>query len=159
MSNNNTKTTSSAPLSTQVCTFYVGKFHFGIEVPRVQEVLRGQRINSVPLATEVIAGLINIRGQIVPAIDMRRRLKLEPRGGNAEPMNVVLRTEEGAVSLLVDDIGDVLNLHPSLIEHPPDNMSPAARDLIQSVYKLKDELLLLLDSERAISVGGEGVAA
>jgi purine-binding chemotaxis protein CheW len=125
----------------------------------VQEVLRGQRINSVPLATEVIAGLINIRGQIVPAIDMRRRLNLEPRKENTQPMNVVLRTEEGAVSLLVDDIGDVLNLHPSLIENPPDNMSPAARELIQSVYKLKDELLLLLDAERTINVGGDGVTA
>jgi chemotaxis signal transduction protein len=61
--------------------------------------------------------------------------------------------------LLVDDIGDVLNLHPSLIENPPDNMSPAARELIQSVYKLKDELLLLLDAERTINVGGDGVTA
>jgi purine-binding chemotaxis protein CheW len=158
MSNNNTKASSFAPPSTQVCTFYVGKFHFGIEVPRVQEVLRTQRINSVPLANEVIAGLINIRGQIVPAIDMRRRLKLEARAEDSQPMNVVLRTEEGSVSLLVDDIGDVLNLHPSLIENPPDNMAPAARELIQSVYKLKDELLLLLDAERTISIGGDAVS-
>jgi purine-binding chemotaxis protein CheW len=153
MSNNNSKASAFAPPSTQVCTFYVGKFHFGIEVPRVQEVLRGQRIHCVPLATEVIAGLINIRGQIVLAIDMRRRLKLAPRAENTQPMNVVLRTEEGSVSLLVDDIGDVLDLHPSLIENPPDNMSPAARELIQSVYKLNDDLLLLLDADRTISVG------
>jgi purine-binding chemotaxis protein CheW len=139
--------------SLQVSTFYVGKYFFGIEVVRVQEVLRSQKMTMVPLAPPVIEGLINLRGQIVPALDMRRRLQLEPRAAEAIPMNVIVRTEEGAVSLIVDDIGDVLDLEPENIEPPPDNMAADACEIIHSVYKLKDSLLLLLDTDRTIDVG------
>jgi purine-binding chemotaxis protein CheW len=136
-----------------VSTFYVGKYFFGIEVVRVQEVLRSQKMTMVPLAPAVIEGLINLRGQIVPALDMRRRLQLEPRAPDSVPMNVIVRTEEGAVSLIVDDIGDVLDLDPENIEQPPDNLAPEADGIIQSVYKLKDSLLLLLDTDSTIDVG------
>jgi purine-binding chemotaxis protein CheW len=84
---------------------------------------------------------------------MRRRLNLEPRKAEAVPMNVIVRTEEGAISLIVDDIGDVLDLEPENIETPPDNLGAEARELIRSVYKLKDSLLLLLDTDRTIDVG------
>jgi len=147
------KTSAANSQNTQVSTFYVGKYFFGIEVVRVQEVLRCQKMTVVPLAPPVIEGLINLRGQIVPALDMRRRLNLEPRKAEAVPMNVIVRTEEGAISLIVDDIGDVLDLEPENIETPPDNLGAEARELIRSVYKLKDSLLLLLDTDRTIDVG------
>lgn len=136
----------------QVSTFWVGKYFFGIEVIRVQEVLRSQKMTVVPLAPPVIEGLINLRGQIVPALDMRRRLHLEPRAEQTAPMNVIVRTEEGAVSLIVDDIGDVLDLEEENIEAPPDNLAPDAGEIIHSVYKMKDSLLLLLDADRTIDV-------
>jgi purine-binding chemotaxis protein CheW len=136
----------------QVSTFYVGKYFFGIEVMRVQEVLRSQKMTTVPLAPPVIEGLINLRGQIVPALDMRRRLHLEPRPAGMVPMNVIVRTEEGAVSLIVDDIGDVLDLDPQNIEQPPENLTADASEIIHSVYKLKDSLLLLLDADKTIDV-------
>ncbi len=139
--------------SLQVSTFYVGKYFFGIEVVRVQEVLRAQKMTMVPLAPAVVEGLINLRGQIVPALDMRRRLCLEPRTPQMLPMNVIVRTEEGAVSLIVDDIGDVLDLEPENIELPPDNLAPEASEILHSVYKLKDSLLLLLDTDKIIDVG------
>jgi len=85
----------------------------------------------------VIEGLINLRGQIVTAIDMRRRLRLSPRTDGRTPMNTVVRTEEGAVSLLVDEIGDVITAEADTFESPPDNVTPEARELIQGVYKLK----------------------
>jgi purine-binding chemotaxis protein CheW len=147
------KTSSAGAINLQVATFYVGKYFFGIEVVRVQEVLRSQKMTMVPLAPPVIEGLINLRGQIVPALDMRRRLHLESRPVDAVPMNVIVRTEEGAVSLIVDDIGDVLDLEPENIEMPPDNMAAEAGEIIHSVYKLKDSLLLLLDTDRTIDVG------
>jgi purine-binding chemotaxis protein CheW len=106
----------------------------------------------VPQAPEVIEGLINLRGQIVTAIDMRRRLRLSPRAGDQTPMNMVVRTEDGAVSLLVDEIGDVLDVDAATYEHPPDNLDPAARELIRGVYKLKDRLLLVLDTERTVDL-------
>ena len=137
----------------QVSTFQVGKYFFGIEVSRVQEVLRSQKMTLVPLAPPVIQGLINLRGQIVPALDMRRRLHIEDRPPEMIPMNVIVRTEEGAVSLIVDDIGDVLDLEPQNIERPPDNLAAEANGIIHAVYKLKDSLLLLLDADKTVEVG------
>src|SRR4051794_39425221 len=93
--------------ASQFCTFYLDGSFFGVEVQHVQEVIRYQELTRVPLASPVIRGLINLRGQIVTAIDLRRRLGLADRPAGVLPMNVVVRSEEGAVSLLVDEIGDV----------------------------------------------------
>jgi len=134
--------------SGQFSTFTVDDLFFGVDVLRVQEVLRFQEMTAVPLAPDVIEGLINLRGHIVTAIDMRRRLRLPPRGEDRTPMNVVVRTEDGAVSLLVDEIGDVLDVDAADWERPPGNLDPDIRDLIRGVYKLKDRLLLVLDTER-----------
>ena len=143
-----------AQTSGQFSTFFVDDFFFGVDVLHVQEVMRAQQMTSVPQAPEVIEGLINLRGQIVTAIDMRRRLGLPPRAGDQAPMNMVVRTPGGAVSLLVDEIGDVLDMDASNFERPPDNLDPAARELIRGVYKLKDSLLLVLDTEIAVEVSG-----
>ena len=99
---------------------------------------------------EVIEGLINLRGQIVTAIDLRRRLRLPPRTGGHAPINMVVRTADGAVSLLVDEIGDILDMDAATYERPPENLDPAAKELIRGVYKLKDRLLLVLDTERTV---------
>lgn len=138
--------------SRQFSTFFVADLYFGVDVLRVQEVLRFQQMTRVPQAPEVIEGLINLRGQIVTAIDMRRRLRLPPRPGDQTPINVVVRTEEGAVSLLVDEIGDVLDVDADTYERPPENLDPAALELISGVYKLKDRLLLVLDTERTVDL-------
>jgi len=138
--------------SSQFATFFVADLFFGVEVTRVQEVLRYQQMTGVPLAPEVIEGLINLRGQIVTAIDMRRRLKLPARTGGETPMNIVVRTVDGAVSLLVDEIGDVLDVEAATYERPPENLDAAARELIRGVYKLKDRLLLVLDAEQTVDL-------
>jgi purine-binding chemotaxis protein CheW len=142
----------ATPQSGQFATFFVEDLFFGVDVMRVQEVLSFQPMTRVPQAPEVVEGLINLRGQIVIAIDMRRRLRLPPRAGALPPMNMVVRTEDGAVSLLVDEIGDVLDVDASVYERPPDNLDPAARELIRGVYKLPGRLLLVLDAERAVDL-------
>ena len=135
----------------QFATFFVDGLFFGIDVLQVQEVLRFQEMTSVPLAPPVIEGLINLRGQIVTALDMRRRLKLQPRNATLHPMNVVVRTEDGAaVSLLVDEIGDVVEVDAATFEQCPDNVAPSARDLLEGVYKLRGRLLLILNTEKTI---------
>jgi purine-binding chemotaxis protein CheW len=144
--------------SGQFSTFFVADLFFGVDVHSVQEVLRFQQMSHVPKAPEVIEGLINLRGQIVTAIDMRRRLKLPPRAGEQMPTNMVVRTDDGAVSLLVDEIGDVLDVDAAAYERPPENLDPAARDLIRGVYKLKDRLLLVLDTERTADITVGSVA-
>lgn len=133
----------------QYCTFYLDGMFFGVEVEQVQEVIRYQQMTRVPLASEVVSGLINLRGQIVTAIDLRRRLGLPDRGEQEMPMNVVVRSDEGIVSLLVDEIGDVQEVPAELFEYPPDTLSGEARSLIRGVYKMENHLLLVLDTVRA----------
>ena len=146
----------------QFCTFTVAGVFFGVEVLRVQEVLKYQEMTCVPLAAPAVRGLINLRGQIVTAIDLRRRLAMPDRDPDRQPMNVVVRTDDGTVSLLVDEIGDVLEVPSDAFERPPDTIAGVALDLVRGVYKLTDRLLLVLDVERAAQVGGntaETVAA
>ena len=136
----------------QLCTFYLDDALFGVEVGAVQEVLRFQTMTRVPMAPSVVAGLINLRGQIVAAIDMRRRLGLTPREAGRNPLNMVVRSEDGVVSLLVDEIGDVLEVKSDTFEVPPDNASGVVRDLVHGVHKLKGRLLLILDTEKTIDL-------
>ena len=137
----------------QYCTFFVQGLLFGVEVETVQEVIRHQEMTPVPLAPAVVAGLINLRGQIVTAIDLRRRLALRERSEGELPMNVVVRTCDGAVSLLVDEIGDVVEVHETDFEPPPENLANTSRELIRGVYKLKNNLLLVLDTQRSVNLG------
>ena len=134
----------------QYCTFFLDGHYFGIGVLEVQEVIRYQEMTRVPLAPAVVRGLINLRGQIVTAIDLRRRLELPDRLDGELPVNIVIRTDDGAVSLLVDEIGDVLQVTEEAFEPPPETLPGAARALIRGVYKLDDRLLLVLDLERLL---------
>jgi purine-binding chemotaxis protein CheW len=140
----------------QFCTFFVNGLFFGVEVLKVQEVIRYQGMTRVPLAPPMIQGLINLRGQIVTAIDLRRRLELAAREGDQLPMNVVVRSDDGAVSLLVDEIGDVVEIQDDIYERPPETLKGVARDLVQGVYKLKEQLLLILDTEKTVNLTGTG---
>lgn len=136
----------------QFCTFVLQDYIFGIEVQTIQEVIRYQEMTPVPLAPATVHGLINLRGQIVTAIDLRTQLDLPARDGDALPMNVIVRTPEGAVSLLVDEIGDVVEVDPSNYERPPETLDGKARELVTGVYKLEGRLLLILDVAGAVSV-------
>ena len=136
----------------QFATFYLDKLLFGVEVEKVQEVIRYQGMTRVPLAASVVTGLINLRGQIVTALDLRRRLEMPQREGERLPMNVVVRTGEEAVSLLVDEIGDVLEVEDQTFEAPPETLQGVARELIRGAYKLKDRLLLVLDTEKTVNI-------
>jgi purine-binding chemotaxis protein CheW len=142
----------SATTQQQFCTFFIQGMMFGVEVETVQEVIRHQEMTVVPLAPDAIAGLINLRGQIVTAIDLRRRLGVKDRSENELPMNVVVRTGEGAVSLLVDEIGDVLEVSENDFENAPNTLGGNSRELIRGVYKLKHQLLLVLDTSRSVNI-------
>lgn len=135
----------------QICTFHLGDQAFGVNVTHVQELVRAQEMTPVPLAAEAVRGLINLRGQIVTAIDMRCRLGMPPRADGQPPMNVVINNGNGAVTLLVDEIGDVVDVVDVDAEAPPETMA-VGRDLIERVYKLDGQLLFLLNMDRAVQV-------
>lgn len=136
----------------QFATFYLDKLLFGVGVSQVQEVMQFQQLTRVPLAPPVVQGLINLRGQIVTALDLRTRLELKERESDKLPMNVVVRSGEEAVSLLVDEIGDVLEVEEDSFEPPPQTLQGVARQLIRGAYKLPDRLLLVLDTEKTVTL-------
>lgn len=139
----------------QLCTFSLKHLYLAVEVQHVQEVICFQEMTRVPLAPPAVRGLINLRGQIVTAIDLRQRLGLPPRQEAEPPMNVVVRTEDGPVSLLVDEIGDVVEIDETTFERAPETLDRAARELIRGVYKLDTRLLLVLDTARAVAQPGD----
>jgi purine-binding chemotaxis protein CheW len=138
--------------SEQFCTFFLDGHFFGVPVQQVQEVIRYQEMTRVPLVPQAVRGLINLRGQIVTAIDLRRRLGMSERPADKLPMNVVVRTDDGALSLLVDEIGDVIEAEQKTFEEPPDTLKGMRREMIQGVHKLNDRLMHVLDIEKACRI-------
>jgi purine-binding chemotaxis protein CheW len=147
-----TQTQTRAQTRTQLVTFTLDRLHFGVEVSHVQEVIRYQTMTRVPRAPAVVEGLINLRGQIVTAVDMRARVGLGKRDGSRLPMNVVIRSADGVASLLVDEIGEVVEVDAAQLEPAPLSVSDRIRDVIGGVYKLHGMLLLELDVERALTI-------
>lgn len=135
----------------QYCTFHLDNLLLGIAVHQVQEVIRSYQLTRVPLAPPGVEGLINLRGQIVTALDLRQRFELPPRAADApRPTSLVVRTPDGPVSLLVDRIGDVLEVTDDDFERPPETLTGAARAFIKGAYKLPNRRLLLsLETEKA----------
>ena len=136
----------------QYCTFFLDGHYFGIDVLKVQEIICFQQMTRVPLAPPVVRGLINLRGQIVMGIDLRRRLGLQDRGNHELPVNVVVQTDDGPVSLFVDEIGDVVSVSDKQFETPPQTMRGEARELVRGAYKLPERLLLILDADRTVEI-------
>tara|TARA_B110000305_G_C18949512_1_gene407652 strand:- start:40 stop:474 length:435 start_codon:yes stop_codon:yes gene_type:complete len=137
----------------QCCTFYVNGLFFGVDVLKVQEVIKSQAMTSIPLSPEEINGLINLRGEIVTAIDMRTLLKSHKKGDSSEdPMNVVIITDGNPISLQVDAVGDVIDINPHRMEPPPETLDDNAKKLVESVYKLDDKLMLILNVDSAIDI-------
>ena len=144
----------------QFCTFYINDTLFGIEVLTVQEVLRYQEMTEVPLAAPEIKGLINLRGQIITAIDLRTRMQLPPREADQKPMNIVVQTNDEVISFLVDSIGDVLEVDEEAFEEAPSTVDDSTRELVTGVYKLDGKLLMILDTAKAANVSAsEGLAS
>ena len=143
---------STATQPRRFATFSVADMFCGIDVGQVQEVLKYQEMTPVPLAPDVIQGLINLRGQIVTAVDLRRRFRLPERDADRKPMNMVLRCDGGAVSLLVDEIGDVIEVDGCEHEPPPSTMDPFHRDVVEAVFKLDGKLLLALDTAKVMQL-------
>lgn len=137
---------------TSYCTFRVGSLNLGVEVGQVQEVIRSQPTTRVPLSSNVVEGLMNLRGQIVTALNLRSRLELPEPESDRPLMNVVVRSADGPISLLVDEIGDVVEVDQAQFEPPPETLQGAHRKYIRGALKLDRGLLLLLDTKRVLRI-------
>ncbi|HMC88717.1 MAG TPA: chemotaxis protein CheW [Gemmataceae bacterium] len=136
----------------RLCTFYLDQLFFGINAEEVQEIIRQQAATPVPLAAPAIRGLVNLRGNIVTAIDLRRRLGMPEGPCPTGQMSLVLRTDAGLVSVGVDRLGDVLTVHEGDFERPPEVVCGPARGQIRGAYKLPDRLVLALDTKQLVQI-------
>lgn len=141
------------------CTFLLAGHFFGVEVERVQEVIRHQEMTRIPRAPVHVRGLINLRGQIVTALDLRKALGYPERTDGQLPMNVVVRTESGVVSLLVDEIDEVVEVTSETYEPPPGKLDGIAEQMIRGVYKFDGRLMLELDTEETMKAASMRVLA
>lgn len=137
-------------MSLRLVTFTLDEHTYGIDVVAVQEVLRDLPRTRIPLAPPALAGLANLRGQVLTVVDPRVPLGLAARPEEVEPMLIVIRAALEPVALLVDAIGSVLDVEPDQFETTPQTLTGRARDLIRGAYLLPDRLLLSLDVDRAM---------
>lgn len=138
--------------TTRYASCRVGGLLIGVNVDAVQELTAGSDMTPVPLASPLVSGLLNLRGEIVTAIDLRRCLQLDDRPAGQRPVHVILRTADECVSLLVDEVGDVLAVDGDDFEQPPRTLQGPLRALISGAHKLDGELLLALDIDGVLAV-------
>ncbi|MCU0985869.1 MAG: chemotaxis protein CheW [Acetobacteraceae bacterium] len=144
---------ATANASQEYVTLTVANQLCGIPVLTVRDILGPQQVTRVPLAPPEVAGSLNLRGRIVTAIDLRRRLGLPPAEEGARPMSVVVDTMGEFYSLLVDQVGEVLALEDDAREANPPTLDPRWRGVSLGVHRLQGQLMVVLDVERVLDLG------
>ena len=140
----------------QLVTFHVGEEEFGVNILDVREINRMMDVTRVPHAPAFVEGVINLRGQVIPVVDLRKRFGLEPLQRDRNTRIVVVELGQKVVGFVVDSVSEVLRVPESLVEPPPPIVGTVEREYLQGVVKLEDRLLILLDLYRLL---GRGEAA
>ena len=136
----------------QFCTFYLDRLLFGVESQKIQEVVTYRELRPVPLAPPVVSGLMNLRGQVVVALELRRQLELPERPADMPPVCLVVHAASGTVCLIADEVGNVVDVEDATFEPSPETLSPRLRSVILGVHKLERQLMHVLDTDRACEV-------
>jgi purine-binding chemotaxis protein CheW len=144
---------------TEFVTFTIAGQIFGLPIARVQDVFKPARITRVPLAGAEIAGVLNLRGRIVTVIDMRHRLEVKRRDSDDAAMAIGIEAKGESFGLLVDTVGEVLNLSEASREANPINLDRRLAALAAGVYRLDSQLLVVLDVDRVLDLRAETAAA
>jgi len=144
---------------TEFVTFTIAGQMFGLPIGRVQDVFKPARITQVPLASAEIAGVLNLRGRIVTAIDMRQRLEVNKRENGAAPIAIGIEAKSESFGLLVDAVGEVLKLPDVDREPNPINLGGKLAALSDGVYRLEGQLLVVLDVDRVLDLRSRQAAA
>ena len=140
-------------------TATIGGQLFDLPIQRVQDVFMPERLTRVPLAPPEIAGVLNLRGRIVTLIDMRDRLGLQPRTGDAPTMAIGVESAGESYGLLIDAIGEVLKLDDAGREANPINLDPRLARISAGIHRLEGQLLMLVDVDRVLDLGTKSIAA
>tara|TARA_R110002110_G_scaffold3420_2_gene17323 strand:+ start:7066 stop:7554 length:489 start_codon:yes stop_codon:yes gene_type:complete len=136
----------------QYVTMTIADQLFGIPVLTVQDVLGPQKITRVPLSPPEVAGSLNLRGRVVTAVNMRKRLSLPPQADESDNMSIVVEHGGELYSLIIDEVGEVLSLSNSIFERNPGTLDPRWREIAAGVYRLDKELMVVLDVNRVLDI-------
>jgi purine-binding chemotaxis protein CheW len=136
----------------QLVTFNIGKEEFGVDILNVQEINRMTHITKVPNAPHFVEGVINLRGRVIPVIDLRLKLKIEKKEYDKNTRIIVVEVENKTIGFIVDSVNEVLRIPANLTEAPPDMVSGIESEYIKSVGKLEDRLLILIDIQKIIQI-------
>jgi purine-binding chemotaxis protein CheW len=152
---------AAAEATEHLASFFLAREEYGVDVKQVQEIRRVAEITKVPRAPEFVRGVINLRGRILPVLDLKRRLGLGEVADSRASRIVVVRVKERLLGLLVDGASQVLKIPVSRIEPPPEEVLQKGGDYIRGVAKLDDRLIILVDLERLLAseLAAAGVAA
>ena len=140
----------------QFCTFYLDHLLCGVESQKIQEVVTYRELRPVPLAPPVVSGLMNLRGQVVVVLELRRQLELPERPPDMTPICLVVRAASGTVCLLADEVGNVVEVEEQTFEPSPETLSPRLRSVILGVHKLEHQLMHVLDTDQACEIQAIG---
>ena len=135
----------------QLVTFSTGDEEFGVDILRVQEIIRTMAITKVPKAPEFVEGVINLRGKVIPIIDLRRRFGLQSKAHDKHTRIIVIEINTMIVGFVVDSVSEVLRIPTSTVEPPPPVVAGLESEYISGVGKLHDRLLILLDLDKLLS--------
>ncbi len=150
---------SAADLMTEYVTVTIGDHMFGLPIFRVQDVFVPDRLTRVPLAPPEVAGILNLRGRVVTAIDMRARLDLPARAAGAPVMAIGIEMKGESYGLLVDAVGEVMQLRNAACEAKPTNLDPRLSRVAAGIYRLEGQLMVVLDVDRVLDIKNGAVAA
>ncbi len=135
----------------ELVTFNIGEEEFGVDILKVQEIIRMVEITKVPKAPEFVEGVINLRGKVIPVINFRRRFGMETKEESKETRIIVVEIEKKILGFIVDSVSEVLRLPVSSIESAPAIVSKVDSSYIYGVGKLEDRLLILINIDRLLS--------
>lgn len=135
----------------QLVTFSIGEEEFGVDILKVQEIIRTMEITKVPRAQDFVEGVINLRGKVIPIIDLRRRFGLASKPHDKHTRIIVIEINNMIVGFVVDSVSEVLRIPASTVEPPPPVVAGMESEYISGVGKLHDRLLILLDLDKLLS--------
>ena len=136
--------------SMEFATFYIGDALCGMDILRIQEINKHMEMTRVPQAPDYVKGILNLRGQIVTIIDLRQKLGLAPAGSDEDARNIIVKSQEEYIGLMVDRISDVVNVDRDKLESPPASMDGVQGKFFKGVYKTEKSLVGILEMEEIL---------
>jgi purine-binding chemotaxis protein CheW len=134
----------------QLVTFKIGNEEFGINILLVQEIIKMLQITNIPNTPEYVEGIINLRGKIIPVVDLRSRLGMNKKELNKDSRIIVVEVDNKTIGFIVDSVNEVIRIPANITEAPPELITGVDSEYIKSVGKLEDRLLILIDIEKVL---------